>query len=223
MAGKFVEETTIAQYLFSLRRALNVSQGERQFIETVPKRGYRFVVKAQEGWDETGTLEFKRSRSVHPRVTGGELGEGKAAITSVAVLPLVNVSKDPKAEYLSNRLTELIINSLSGLPPLRVMACSVVSRYKDKDVDPQKLGREIGVQAVVVGTLLQIDNRFYYRSGTGRCGKRVATLGSAVRPGDFRHFLTGGRDLQSNIGKPAFAARRHRRQTPGKHRNASRS
>ena len=154
----FVEETNIAQHIFSLRRALNVSQGERTFIETVPKRGYRFVLKAQEGWDETGTLDFKRARTAG--VKPPEAREGKTVITSVAVLPLANASHDPKAEYLSDLITECIINSLSELPQLRVMARSVVLRYKDKDVDPQKLGREIGVQAVVIGTLLQVDDRF---------------------------------------------------------------
>lgn len=157
----FVEEATLAQYIFSLRRVLNAGQGERQFIETVPKRGYRFVLKAQEGWDETGTSELKRSRAA--TVIKEEAGERDTPITSLAVLPFANVGNSPQAEYLSDGITEQIINSLSRLPQLRVMARSVVFRYKDKEIDPQKVGREIGVQAVVVGRLLQLDNRLIVR------------------------------------------------------------
>jgi eukaryotic-like serine/threonine-protein kinase len=77
------------------------------------------------------------------------------SLDSVAVLPFANASRDPETEYLSDGITESIINSLSRLPQLRVAARSSVFRYKGKDEDPQKAGRELNVRAVVSGKLLQ--------------------------------------------------------------------
>jgi len=76
-------------------------------------------------------------------------------IDSVAVLPFVNVSADPNTEYLSDGITESIINNLSQFPGLRVMARSTVFRYKGKEADPQKVGQELHVGAVLAGRLQQ--------------------------------------------------------------------
>ena len=80
---------------------------------------------------------------------------GETGIRSVAVLPFQNVGGDPETEYLSDGITESIIGSLSQLSELKVMARSTVFRYKGKDVDPQQVGRELGVQAVLLGRLIQ--------------------------------------------------------------------
>lgn len=72
-------------------------------------------------------------------------------IRSVAVLPFVNVSADPNTDYLSDGITESIINSLSQLPNLSVMSRSSVFRYKRPDVDPQAAGRALHVEAVLAG------------------------------------------------------------------------
>lgn len=77
------------------------------------------------------------------------------AIESVAVLPFVNSSADLNTEYLSDGITESLINNLSQIPNLRVMARSTVFRYKGKDADPQKAGNDLHVRAVVTGKLLQ--------------------------------------------------------------------
>ena len=77
------------------------------------------------------------------------------AIDSVAVLPFVNASADPNAEYLSDGITESLINNLSQLPNLRVMARTTVFRYKGKDTDPQKVGQDLHVRAVLSGKLVQ--------------------------------------------------------------------
>ena len=76
-------------------------------------------------------------------------------ITSIAVLPLVNASGDPNMEYLSDGISESLINSLSRLSVLRVMARSTVFRYKGREADPQKAGRELGVDAVLTGRVVQ--------------------------------------------------------------------
>jgi TolB-like protein/Tfp pilus assembly protein PilF len=79
-------------------------------------------------------------------------------IDSVAVLPFASDSTDPNAEYLSDGITENLINNLSQLPNLRVMARSTVFRYKGKDADPQKAGNDLHVHAVLSGRLLQHGN-----------------------------------------------------------------
>jgi serine/threonine-protein kinase len=81
-------------------------------------------------------------------------GQGQA-IDSVAVLPLVNASADPNAEYLSDGISESVISNLSQLPNLRVLARSITFRYKGKEVDPQKIGQDLRVRAVLSGRLMQ--------------------------------------------------------------------
>jgi eukaryotic-like serine/threonine-protein kinase len=78
------------------------------------------------------------------------------AIDSIAVLPFVNVNNDPDAEYLSDGLSDSIIDSLSQLPNLKkVSAFNSVLRYKGKQTDPQTVGRELNVRAVLMGRLTQ--------------------------------------------------------------------
>ena len=73
------------------------------------------------------------------------------AIDSVAVLPFMNAGGDPDAEYLSDGITDSLINRLSQLRNLRVVPRSTVFRYKNQTVDPQTVGRELKVKAVLVG------------------------------------------------------------------------
>ena len=75
----------------------------------------------------------------------------RRAIVSLAVLPLVNGSLDEELDYLGDGLTESLINSLSQLPRLRVMARSTVFRYKGHTADPRIVGRDLDVQAVLTG------------------------------------------------------------------------
>ena len=77
------------------------------------------------------------------------------AIDSIAVLPFVNVNADPDMEYLSDGITESLINSLSQVPRLRMIARSSVFRYKGKEIDPQTVGRELGVRAILLGRVTQ--------------------------------------------------------------------
>ena len=74
---------------------------------------------------------------------------------SLAVLPFENVGADPNTEYLSDGITESLINTLSQLSRLTVMSRRSVFHYKGKDIDPQKAGKELGVKAVLVGRVTQ--------------------------------------------------------------------
>src|SRR5229473_3354926 len=80
---------------------------------------------------------------------------GSPRIDSIAVLPFTNVSKDSKTEYLSDGITESLINSLSQLPNLAVMSRNTVFRYKDQANDPERVGNDLGVRAILTGRLVQ--------------------------------------------------------------------
>jgi serine/threonine-protein kinase len=80
------------------------------------------------------------SRRVHPPV-----------VESLAVLPFTNVNADPNTEYLSDGITESLINSLSQLPSVKVRSRNSVFHYKGQEADPQKVGREMDVRGVLTG------------------------------------------------------------------------
>ncbi len=83
------------------------------------------------------------------------------SVDSLAVLPFENASGDPDYEYLSDGITGSLINALAALPKLRVMAQSTVFRYKGRNMDPQAIGRELSVRAVLTGSVTQ------------RCGRLI--------------------------------------------------
>ena len=131
-----VEEGNIARNISTLRKALGESSREHQYVETVPWRGYRFVANVREVRDEV----------TNP------------TIDSIAVLPFVNTADDPDFEYVSDGIAESLINKLSQLPDLRVMSRNSAFRYKGRDRDPQAIGRELSVQAVLVGRISKRDD-----------------------------------------------------------------
>ena len=131
---EFVEEGNLAQHIFTLRRAFGETADHPQYIETVPRRGYRFLASVKETHDASIS-------------------------TAIAVLPFVNSSDDPKIEFLSDSITESLINDLSQLPQIRVRPRSTVFRYKHREFDAQQIGRKLGVHSIVMGTVRQVDDR----------------------------------------------------------------
>jgi len=195
----FVEEGNLTQNISLLRKALGETAGGVQFIETVPRRGYRFVAATSETWGDeipagnghghslatstspatateapvvsvpNTTSQVARTRRtplfavLAGVVVVGIIGAvyfngwgtpGEASpIQSIAVLPFVDESADPDAQYINDKIAESLINSLSKLPQLRVVPRSVVAGYKGKEVDPRKVGQELNVRAVVTGRM----------------------------------------------------------------------
>jgi serine/threonine protein kinase/Tfp pilus assembly protein PilF len=105
---------------------------------------------------EALTVEF-RSSELSP---SGRLIDRRSSqqIESLAILPMENAGGDAEMEYLSDGITESIINSLSQLPALRVVPRSTVFQYKGRKVDPQQAGGELAVRAVLTGRVLQIGD-----------------------------------------------------------------
>jgi TolB-like protein/tetratricopeptide (TPR) repeat protein len=82
-------------------------------------------------------------------------GRPETEINSIAVMPFVNESGNPEIEYLSDGMTDTLINNLSRIPKLSVKARSSVFRFKGKDIEPQKIAADLNVQAVVNGRVMQ--------------------------------------------------------------------
>src|SRR5437868_803110 len=95
---------------------------------------------------------FLAWRSLHSRTSD------TTPIHSIAVLPFANVSKDPELDYLGEGISEEITNSLSRLPNLQVMARSTVSHYKSRQDDPQGVGHDLHVEAVMTGRVVEHGN-----------------------------------------------------------------
>ncbi|MGH9800508.1 MAG: tetratricopeptide repeat protein, partial [Blastocatellia bacterium] len=127
----------------SLRRS-----GKQQVLETRP-------ISRDSGKESGRGTEVISSRSGSSRKSSGASRPFSDAIDSVAILPLTNIGDDPAAEYLSDGITENVINTLSRVQGLRVMARSTVFRFKGKNADPLEVGRELKVRAVFAGRLFK--------------------------------------------------------------------
>jgi len=115
-----------------LREALGDTAETPRFIETVPRRGYRFVAK----------LETSREAR------------------SLAVLPLENLSRDPEQDYFADGLTEALITSLAKIAALRVVSRTTVMKYKGvRSKSVPEIAQELGVDRIVEGTVLRSGDR----------------------------------------------------------------
>lgn len=83
------------------------------------------------------------------------LRTGEQHIDSIAVLPFVNASGNNESEYVADGLAESLINSLSRIPHFRVVPRSTVFRYKNQQIEPQEIGRRLGVRTVLTGRVVQ--------------------------------------------------------------------
>jgi TolB-like protein/DNA-binding winged helix-turn-helix (wHTH) protein/Tfp pilus assembly protein PilF len=171
-----------------IRTVLGDDADHPSFLETIPKRGYRFIGSvAPPDSAFRGETDLRRVRrdtesaAIAP-LASLALALQKSGLTrtkifvlaiivavgttlyfafpsgrvidSIAVLPLVNAASDPNSDYLSEGITDGLINGLSQLPNLTVKSERSVARYKGRDIDPRVVGRELGVRAVLVGQLV---------------------------------------------------------------------
>ena len=86
---------------------------------------------------------------------------GRAAINSIAVLPFVNASNNREAEYLSDGISESLINSLSQLPQLKVIARSSSFQFRGKEMNPQEVAKTLGVEAILTGRVIQLGDQLH--------------------------------------------------------------
>ena len=151
-----VEENNITVSMSMLRKILGEDKQHPKFIETVPRRGYRFVAEVVEIAEP---MPLREGRAV---IYAEEPQE--EPIDSLAVLAQEGSGKDFSSEYLSDGITESIINMLSRVPKLRVLACSTVFRFKGKDIDPQQVGTVLNVKAVMMIRVMRLEEKLIIRS-----------------------------------------------------------
>ncbi len=99
----------------------------------------------------------RSSAAVRPPITAGRAGPPKTskAIDSIAVLPFSNLSGDPDMDYLSDGITDSLINSLAQVHKIRVVPRGLVFRYKGREIDSQAVGIELNVRAILTGRVMQ--------------------------------------------------------------------
>lgn len=151
-----VEENNLTVSMSVLRKVLGEDRENPRFIETVPRRGYRFVAQVID-------VSERPAPPIQTRPIV-ETAPDDEPIDSLAVLPMEGPRKDFNEEYLSEGITESIINVLSRIPKLRVLACSTVFRFKGKDTHPQEVGQILNVKAVVMIRVITLDEKLIIRS-----------------------------------------------------------
>lgn len=143
----FVEEATLTQNVYTLRKALagGGDDGQR-YIVTLPRRGYRFVAKVREHRADLGT-------GPSPGRTAG------GGIASLAVLPFRCLGTSEEDRFLGMGMADALITRLTGLGGLTVRPTSTVARYAGAAGAPARARRELGVDAVVEGSLQTAGGR----------------------------------------------------------------
>ncbi|MDH3495049.1 MAG: winged helix-turn-helix domain-containing protein, partial [Acidobacteriota bacterium] len=138
----FVEEGNLPVQISKLRSALGANKDE-PYIVTESGVGYKFVsrVKMVDDDEWSDIIENELSKRE----------DGKHQYTSIAIMPLLNENGDEEVEYLSEGITESLINSLSRVSELRVIARNTVFQFKDKEIDIKKLGRRLRVATILTG------------------------------------------------------------------------
>ena len=132
-ADTFVDfEQGLNNAIKRLREALGDSPENPQFIETIPRHGYRFVAK---------------------------LNQPPKCIRSLAVLPLENLSRDPEQEYFAEGLTEALINTLVKIGELQVVSRTSVMQYKGVHRPLREIAQELHVEGIIEGTVLKAGER----------------------------------------------------------------
>jgi DNA-binding winged helix-turn-helix (wHTH) protein/TolB-like protein len=188
----FVEESNLTVHVSALRKILGVDANGRRYIETVPKRGYRFVheVKLIEPGEsnEAAVLSPRRvdrsspSAFTRPKdwrlfllicalLSGALLialytrsarpldPRADQPIRSIAILPFKIIGNDENDQYLSLGLADMLITRLGAIDQIAVRPTSAVSGYAAKEFDGIKIGRELGVDAILEGTLQRDGDR----------------------------------------------------------------
>jgi TolB-like protein/DNA-binding winged helix-turn-helix (wHTH) protein/Flp pilus assembly protein TadD len=174
----FVEEANLSHHIFKLRQVLGESD-DRKLIETVPKRGYRFVGTLSSNFpdtSETASDAIARPAATHWLMIVVPIGTlaiiaaviwfaflrpsesvnpstATKSFRTIAVLPFINESGNDEIEYLADGMTETLIASLTKVKTLGVKPRASVFRYKGKDVSAISIGSELGVESALFGRL----------------------------------------------------------------------
>ena len=155
-AGLTVEESNLTVQIAALRRVFGETAGGADWIETLARRGYRFVGPV--------SIEEQGAGGAPLPASGLSAAAGVATPTlpnrpSIAVLPFQNMSGDPEQEYFADGMVEEIITALSRFRSLFVIARNSSFTYKGRPVDVKQVGRELGVRYVLEGSVRRAASR----------------------------------------------------------------
>ncbi len=148
----FVEESNLAVHISALRRVLGEKRGEQRFIETISGRGYSFVAQVGEVSTNSENIHFEK---LNPTVFDKT---SAATPISIAVLPITHKEPDADFEYLANGITQSLIDSLSHIPKLKVMAYGAVAGYIDASSDLKETGFLLDVDNLLIGNISEYKN-----------------------------------------------------------------
>jgi len=154
----FVEEATLARNISDLRRVLGESASDQNFIETVPKRGYRFkaLVKCEKGEEITLVSE----RHIRARVViEEEVQLENDTVMSIAVLPFRPITAEGRDEFLELGIADALITRLSNISQIVVRPTSSVRKYLALEHDCSVTGRELRVSHLLDGALQRDGDR----------------------------------------------------------------
>lgn len=174
--GTFVSDDVLSRSISELRRVLHDDARQPQFIETIPKRGYRLMMPvAQVGGSPIASVpKPARNRRTGLSILGGAVlltavlfavwrflqkPQGALAIRSIAVLPLKSISKDPAQNYFAYGMTDELITVLSHIHAIKVISHTSVLRYEGTTRPLPDIARELNVDAVVEGTVQRSGDR----------------------------------------------------------------
>ena len=141
--GLAIEESNLTVQIATLRRTFAEVDGGASWIETLPRRGYRYV-------GPSVTTKAEVAPSAFPAVSDKP---------SLAVLPLSNLSGDPAQDYFSDGITGDIIAELSRFRSLFVVARHSSFAYREATIDIKRVGRELGVRYIADGSVRKLGNR----------------------------------------------------------------
>ena len=169
---------------------------ERIIKKTLEKDAARRYQTARDALIDLNNLKRDRDSSVQAQPVARAKRGSTKVIDSLAVLPLATATADEEIDYLADGITESLIDALSQLPKLKVMARSTVFRYKGRQVDAQTVGRELGVRAALLGRLQRIGDRIVMR------GELVdASDGSHLWGGQFQRDAADVLALQEDLAQ----------------------
>lgn len=147
---RIVEEGNLSVHIFTLRKMLQGGLPGHNYIETVPGIGYRFVGHVTEVFDRGGEAKFAAAQPGNP---------SDPDLFDLVVLPFRGHNQEAETGYYATGFTDSLINSLSQLPTLRVLASQTVLRYQGWTGNAQHIGQALGVRALVTGELRKSEER----------------------------------------------------------------
>ena len=148
-ADTFVDfDHSLHNAIARLRETLGDSAEEPHYIETLPRRGYKFIAQVNEVQPDGFISPLRRSPNADP-----------VGIRAVAVLPLEDLSPDPGHDYFTDSLTEALITSLAKISALRVISRTSVMQYKGARKSLPQIARELNVDAVIEGSVVRSVDR----------------------------------------------------------------